>query len=273
MKECPNCKNVYADDLSFCLNDGVPLAPIAEAVDRSALTEAAPAFAASLPTEVLPKVYPSVETQESVRPVQAAPRRPSKLPYLAIGALAFVCVILAIALVAMNRDRLFAGANNKPAANEETKPTPTPSPLARTVPVTNTNAAVNQSPKQLAPTYNVTGSWNGQWSVDSGTLLDINISLSDTQNNGVEGQIRWTLRKTVRPDKVDKVGLTAVEYVRCTFDPATGTLQMRGYRKDDPNNVLVMLDEYRLNVSSDGRTLSGIARNGGKWNGHLRLTM
>jgi len=32
-----------------------------------------------------------------------------------------------------------------------------------------------------------------------------------------------------------------------------------------------MLDVYKLNISSDGHTLSGLARNGGKWNGHLKL--
>jgi hypothetical protein len=47
---------------------------------------------------------------------------------------------------------------------------------------------------------------------------------------------------------------------------------MSGYSKDDPNNVLVMIDDYKLTVSQDGRTLTGVARNGGKWNGHVRLS-
>ncbi len=46
---------------------------------------------------------------------------------------------------------------------------------------------------------------------------------------------------------------------------------MRGGNKDDPNNILVMLDQYRLNLAADGRTLNGVARNGGKWNGRVSL--
>ena len=47
---------------------------------------------------------------------------------------------------------------------------------------------------------------------------------------------------------------------------------MRGTSKSDPNNMLVMLDQYRLNLSSDGRTLNGAAKNGGKWNGRIILS-
>ena len=71
---------------------------------------------------------------------------------------------------------------------------------------------------------------------------------------------------------MNKVGLSAIEFVRGTFDPANGIVKMSGYRKDDPDGVLVMLDEYKLTVSPDGKSLTGLARNGGKWNGHLRLS-
>ena len=132
--------------------------------------------------------------------------------------------------------------------------------------------AVNQAATQPGANISPVGKWTGEWSTDSGTLLDFDLTLTDTGNNRVEGQIKWTLRKTVRPDKMDKIGLSATEYVRGTFDPATRTLNMNGYSKDDPNGVLVMLDVYKLNVSADGHTLSGLARNGSKWNGHIKLT-
>jgi hypothetical protein len=88
----------------------------------------------------------------------------------------------------------------------------------------------------------------------------------------LDGSIRWTMRQTARSDKNDKIGLSATEYVRGTFDPTTGVINLTGYSKDDPNNVLVMVDVYKLQISTDGRKLTGKARNGGKWNGKVDLS-
>lgn len=66
--------------------------------------------------------------------------------------------------------------------------------------------------------------------------------------------------------------MSATEFVRGRFDPGTRVLTMAGYRKDDPNNVLVMVDNYRLNLSGDSRALGGKARNGGSWNATMKLS-
>lgn len=271
MKQCPNCKTIFTDDLFYCLNDGVPLTGLSEGVDRSAPTDVAFNVGRTAPTEVLP----NAGRPARVVPYQEPPPQnsSSKVPYLVIGVLTLVCVALGAVIVVMNRDRIFPTQDATNKAAKDARLTPASSPTASNTPAA-TNALTSGSPKvkQPAVTVNPAGKWKGEWSTTSGTVLDIEITLNDAQNNSLDGQIRWTLRKTVRPDKTGKIGLSATEFVRGTFDPAGNTVNMSGYRKDDPDGVLVMLDDYNLTVSQDGRSLTGLARNGGKWNGHLRLT-
>jgi hypothetical protein len=264
MKECPNCKKAFTDDLFYCLYDGTPLSEPGSGVDSSAATEVGFDPGISDPTQVISR---------RALPVVAPSR--SKLPYVVIALLALVCVGLAGAVLVTNLDRFLPARVDSNKESEKSKlstpvtvmTTPVASPSTSPASTTST-PAVKQPGKELI----ASGKWKGQWSTDSGTLLDFELTLTDMQNNGVDGQIKWTLRRTVRPDKVDKIGLSAIEYVRGTFDPVTGSLKMSGYNKDDPNDVLVMVDDYKLTVSSDGKTLSGVAKNGGKWNGHVRLT-
>ena len=271
MKECPNCKKIFADDLFYCLDDGTPLAEFGSDIDHTAPTEVAINVGQAARTEVLPNRGQSLHTELSYYNEASTSNPPSKLPYFAIGALTLACISLAAAMVILNRDRIFPAPETKTNATNESRPTSSPAG-SNTSPTANTAKAINQTVTQPAATFNPTGKWKGDWSTDSGTLLDIEVSLTDSQNNALDGQIRWTMRKTARPDKMDKIGLSATEFVRGSFDPATGSVKMSGYRKDDPNNVLVMVDTYKLNISADGHTLSGLARNGGKWNGHVRLT-
>ena len=271
MKECPNCKKIFVDDLFYCLDDGTPLVGFGNDVDSTAPTEVAINIGQAARTEVLLNMGRPTDTELSSPKEHSTPKSPSKLPYVAIGALTLACISLAAAMIVINRDRIFPAPETKTNVTNEPKTTPSPV-VSYTSPPRNAAKAVNQNVTQSPVTFNPTGKWKGTWTTDSGTLLDIEISLTDTQNNALDGQIKWTMRRTVRPDKMDKIGLSATEFVRGSFDPATGNVKMSGYSKDDPNNVLVMVDTYKLNISADGHTLSGLARNGGKWNGHLRLT-
>jgi hypothetical protein len=266
MKECPNCKKAFTDDLFFCLYDGTPLSQHpGGGVDSSAATEVGFASGISQPTEVFPRPAP----------VAAPAASRSKLPYVVIALLALVCVGLAGAVLVTNLDRFLPAREDTNKTSEKSKLT-TPVSVAATPggspAVSPATATSTPSVKQPDKVLIASGKWKGQWSTDSGSMLDFELTLSDTQNNGVDGQIKWTLRRTVRPDKMDKVGQSAIEFVRGTFDPVTGSLKMSGYSKDDPNSVLVMIDDYKLTVSQDGKTLTGVARNGGKWNGHVRLS-
>jgi hypothetical protein len=264
MKECPNCKKAYPDDLFYCLHDGTPLSKPGAGIDSSAATEVG-ISGISQPTEVFPRPAP----------IEAATSSRSKLPYVVIALLVLVCLGLAGAVLVTNLDRFLP---TRAESNRETEKDKSSTPVSvLTTPVgslptspspTTSPPATKQSAKELV----ASGKWKGQWSTDSGTLLDFDLTLNDTQNHGVDGQIKWTLKRTVRPDKMEKIGFSATEFVRGTFDPVNGSLKMSGYSKDDPNNVLVMVDDYKLTVSPDGKTLSGVAKNGGKWNGHVRLS-
>lgn len=58
-----------------------------------------------------------------------------------------------------------------------------------------------------------------------------------------------------------KAGSTAVEYVHGSFDPATRGLKLAGYKKDDPNNI-VIFDRYSMTLAVDNSSMSGKSRNG-----------
>lgn len=273
MKECPKCKRIYTDDLFFCLDDGLPLATGNQNIDNYASTEVAFNVGNSQRTEIIPNRRPVAPTQISPQYTTVEQKPHSKLAYVAIGVLSLACTTLAFALILVNRDRIFPAQEPKGNTLVQVPSSPVPrSSILPTTQSTNVVKAEKQVAIPSAPKYDPTGKWNGQWSTDSGTMLDFELSLTESGNSGLEGQIKWTLRRTARPDKKNKVGLSAIEYVRGTFDPTTGALKMNGYGKDDPNNVLVMVDAYKLNISQDGRTLNGLARNGGKWNGHLNLS-
>ena len=277
MKECGNCRKVYADDLLFCLDDGTPLRPLGSGVDPDARTEAAVDVGASIKTEVLPArhtVPPTHVVRVNPPGTEGPPRKTSAAVYAVIGLLCLVCAGLAAALVVMNRDRIWP--DDQP--DERTLVNANSSLNAGPTPVATPRQTDSKSPTPTSPTpaptvrtYDPTGKWTGQWSTESGTLFDFDLTLTPSGGNSVSGEVKWTMRKTVRPDKAGKVGLSAIEYVRGSYDPSSGSVNLAGYAKDDPQNVLVMVDTYRLKISRDDRTLTGAARNGGKWNGRVDL--
>src|SRR5262249_16054618 len=140
MKECPDCKKLFTDDLFYCLYDGVALVRQGESVDPSAPTEASYNVGTSDPTQVLPKPVPTTqpsvkvdEPQQQPPPTSSSPS--SKLPYVVIGALIMICAGLAAALVGFNLDRIFPRDNKNSAVNDA-KPTPTSTPAAANTPPT-----------------------------------------------------------------------------------------------------------------------------------------
>lgn len=271
MKECPNCRKVYSDDLFFCLDDGSPLRQIGGYVDPNAATEAAIDVSSSLRTEVIPISVP--KTQVVPHYSMPQPKSHSKLLYVVIAVLTLACLTLVAAMIAINRDRIFTtqeSATNTTSGSKSIA-SPTPALAAASSPMSSPRSA-STPVTQPAASFNPTGRWKGEWSTASGTLFDFELNLSDTGGDNLEGQIRWTMRRTARPDKTDKIGLSATEFVRGNADQATRTINLTGYAKDDPGGVLVMLDVYKLNISADGKSLIGAARNGGKWNGRVRLS-
>lgn len=186
---------------------------------------------------------------------QPPPKGTSPILYVVIGILAagFVAALIFIFVMPGRTD-------------EAKKVEPANSPVAvNTAPpvqlITNSNSVSPVSRRPVDPTLTPAGSWSGDWSHDKGTsAFTATAELTETGGR-VEGRIVWTLVRSSNPQKMDKSGLMAVEYVRGTFNPATRLMKLRGYRKDDPNN-LVIYDAYNLSLSADKQTLNGRSKNG-----------
>ena len=249
MKQCPNCQQIFTDDDVFCLNDGASLLLISEGGRN------APVFPVSgeMPTQYVPRpasaVAPGVGSDVS------------KWLFLIIGVLATALVGMGIYLFTARGERAETAAQT---ANTQTKPAE--GNRAATPPKTEA-PPVNQSPPIAAaaiapkfdPNLSPAGSWSGDWS-SKATHFTATASLTET-NGQVSGQIVWTLARTSNPKKTSKTGSTATEYVQGSFNPATRAVSLRGVRKDDPNNI-VILDRYNLSLSENNRTLSGRSING-----------
>jgi hypothetical protein len=128
--------------------------------------------------------------------------------------------------------------------------------------------------QQLDPDFAraLLGTWTGDWSAPSKAYLTASVTLMEDGEGGIAGQMKWTLRDTSRKEKLSKIGMSATEYVKGQFDPSSRTLHLVAYRKDDPDDVLIMLDTYYLTLSEDSHTLKGVTQNGGKWDGAISLS-
>ena len=99
--------------------------------------------------------------------------------------------------------------------------------------------------------------WRGTWLADSQTwTFDMELTL----NSGtINGTIRWS-----RPDVAEQQG---IERVSGEYEPVTREYRLTGYEREGN----VGLYEYRLKVSSDGQSLSGVSRPvGGEWGGEVQ---
>ncbi len=271
MKQCPQCNRTYADEsTTFCLADGALLsAPYdSEATQRIPL----PRTTNSSPTEILPSASSQFPQQKSS----------PKFMYAIIGVMAGLIVILAgIILIPSLLRNQKEGSNVGQATNTadksinespKTESPNTTNPETKETPVSTMSPSMTANPSQTLVPMGLTGRWQGQWSSPFGTTFSANVYLESTgTNNGVQGQINWTMKNTPQGSKQSNVGLTAVEYVKGSYNTETRMLTMEGYRKDDPNNI-VSLDKYRLVLAGDNSSLGGATWNHGRWRGRLSLS-
>ena len=250
MKQCPNCQQIFTDDDVFCHNDGASLLLISEG-GRSA-----PVYPVSdeMPTQYVPR-------PAAVASNAGVANDASKWLFLIIGVLATALVGMGIYLFTARGEKKETAAQTasieaKPAEGNREAPPQTEAPPANLSPPSAAFAPV--APK-IDPNLSPSGNWSGDWS-SKATQFTANASLTET-NGQVSGQIVWTLVRTSNPKKISKTGATATEYVQGTFNPATRAVSLRGVRKDDPHN-LVILDRYNLSLAESNRTLSGRSING-----------
>jgi len=112
------------------------------------------------------------------------------------------------------------------------------------------------------------GQWPCIWvDLDRGWEFECEMKLTVDSAGKAEGEIRWTMTRSPRPEDKSRIGLSGTEYVRGTFE-APNSLSFDGYAKDDPETV-IGLDRYRLRVAHGGRWLYGPTWSHGEWTGRF----
>jgi hypothetical protein len=114
--------------------------------------------------------------------------------------------------------------------------------------------------------------WTGTWVASGGYVYDAEIHSRLNPSGTVEGRILWTLKKAPpeRTDYAGKIGKKGVEYVWGTYDPQSRNLDMEGYRRDDPDQILG-LDKYRLTLTENYKEMKGATWHHGTWNAAFNL--
>ncbi len=262
MKNCPQCHQTFTDDNFFCLEDGTPLNSDANTAQYP------PVFQTSGndQTVIIPR---TAQTQTPPPPVSNFGGS-SKWLFLIIGVLATALVAMA-AFMFMPQEKF----DKFPAAVQNSNIEQTPQiksiPVNQsannaapqtTTPNTNVNLPLSNKPAPAEPNPNLTptGKWSGDWTSKS-TYFTAEATFTETGGGKVTGQIVWTIRRTTNPKKTDKIGTSAVEEVQGVFNPSTRMLTLKGFRKNDPNNIII-LDRYNLSLSADNQTIIGKSING-----------
>lgn len=245
MKKCPSCYQLFGDENDFCLNDGTPLV-----VESGSFRPSG-----DVPTQFIPRAQPTTSTSGGGS---------SAILYVVIGVLATALVAVCVYLIFLRdtpKNAEVAAANTNQAAS---------SPAGQASPAgTPINAVVKPAAPAINPNLTPAGNWQGSLSYASGTAFSAAVNLDQSPTGQVTGQIVWSLLRTANPKKMGMAGQSATEFVNGTFDAATKTLTLVGVRKNDPANMII-LDKYRLTISDDGRSLSGVSF-GGKAKGTFRL--
>lgn len=108
------------------------------------------------------------------------------------------------------------------------------------------------------------GNWKCNWSSTSGYLFTGDVTLVAKEDGELTGQIVWTMKRSSREEEKAKLGMIGTEYIRGSYNFKTRIIELEGYKKDDPNNV-IGLDHYRVLFAPNGACLGGLTENHGNW--------
>lgn len=112
----------------------------------------------------------------------------------------------------------------------------------------------------------VAGIWIGEWSNHEGFYFTFSLNLEEQASGLFTGAFIWRLEKSPRSFEQPKLGTTAVEYVRGTYNTANRKLTLQGFRKDDPHQI-IGIDRYELTLSENAELLAGATKDHGTWKG------
>lgn len=259
MKKCPNCNQMFSDENLFCLNDGTSLLNIPD-------TGQAPTFfqtPADTPTQFIPRLPTNA-------PVSAPT---SNWLYLIIGVMATTIIALGIAfyLSRNNPNEKETAKTEQSTKLNENVSSPNQSVVENktneSMPGNKPNVATYSTPRPMPsinPNLDPAGRWSGDWTSSKAYYTAV-LVLNNNGGGKLTGEIYWTLQRHTNPKKIYKSGATATEYVQGTFNPATRTISLRGFRKDDPQDIVV-LDKYSLILAENNLSLGGGSKSNGRFN-------
>ena len=119
-------------------------------------------------------------------------------------------------------------------------------------------------------TKKFTGAWT---KINTTYAFEFDLTLNIKEGNKVEGNFLW---KVVQYDEnnelsqnyyQNKIGKTATEYVKGTYIPSTRKYHLKGYKKDDPHNI-IGIDTYEISEDKTGN-IGGTTNANGTWLGRI----
>ena len=116
--------------------------------------------------------------------------------------------------------------------------------------------------------------YQGTWTmIETTYVFKFDLYLKHDTKSNVVGHFDWKVTNYDKhsPSSKDyyepKLGSTAKEFVRGTFDPATKEYYLQGYKKEDPHRI-ISTDHYRLKVDGNG-DIGGDSKAHNTWKGRI----
>ena len=136
--------------------------------------------------------------------------------------------------------------------------------------LTTGDTSTTQPGTAVSKTTKLDGKWKCKWTSPTGYLYtcDMTVTVEDTT---ITGDITWTLKISPNIEEQSKIGFTAIELVKGSYNSENRVILLQGYEEDDPHGIIV-LGGYKLELSKDGKILSGKTRNGGDWKAQFSAT-
>ena len=124
----------------------------------------------------------------------------------------------------------------------------------------------------MSPPTRLETIWQGDWGSREGFRYSFSAQLYVATDDDVEGKINWQLTATPGEHLSDRVGSTAAEYVRGSYDRKTKLMTVAGYEVSDP--TLIATDTYRLQIKPDGISFVGMTLHyTGEWSAQTTGTV
>ncbi len=123
----------------------------------------------------------------------------------------------------------------------------------------------------LCQTHQYFGTWT---KINTTYQFDFDLTLEVKDANQVEGYFNWKLVHYDENNMLSKkyyekkIDMTAIEYVKGTYDESKGEYVLKGYEKRDPN-AIIGTDTYHLKISNNGN-IEGTTNANGSWLGRIK---